>query len=127
MLVFPFVWISAQINNCAEIGTKGNTNIKNSLYQIFDTDKSRADKVHRIKYMHKRKRSLIHNSTMLNAICFHRKKTDIFQPNLAPLLLSLEIILRKIHNNSHFLLGLSVEAPWTEQSLVVSHVVTKPG
>ena len=58
MLVFPFVRISARINNHAEIRTKGNTNIKNSLIYICDTDRNRADKVRRIKYTHKRKRSL---------------------------------------------------------------------
>ena len=49
MLVFPFVRISARINNRAEIRTKGNTNIKNSLIRICDTEKKRKDKVRRIK------------------------------------------------------------------------------
>ena len=43
MFVFPFVRISAWINNNAEIRTKGNANIKNSLIWICDTDKKRID------------------------------------------------------------------------------------
>ena len=34
MLVFPFVEISALINNHAEIRTKGNTNFENSLIRL---------------------------------------------------------------------------------------------
>ena len=45
----------------AEIRTKGNTNIKNSLIQFCDTDKNRTDKVQRMKCTHKRKRSRIRN------------------------------------------------------------------
>ena len=41
-----------------EIRTKGITNIKHSLIRICDTDKNRTDKVRRIKYTHKTKRSL---------------------------------------------------------------------
>ena len=69
MLVFPFVRITAQINNHAKIRTKGNTNIKNSLIRICDTDKSRTDKVRRIKFTHKRLRSLmifVHFLTLVN-------------------------------------------------------------
>ena len=42
----------------AEIRTKGNTNIKNSLIRICEADKNRADKVHRINNTHKSKHSL---------------------------------------------------------------------
>ena len=52
MLVFPFVRISARINNHAEIRTKANTNIKYRLIRICYTDKNRTDKVRRIKYTH---------------------------------------------------------------------------
>ena len=39
MLVFPFMRFSARLFIRAEIHTKGNTNIKNSLIRICDTDK----------------------------------------------------------------------------------------
>ena len=40
--------ISVRINNHADIRTKGNTNIKNSLIRICDTDKNRMDKLRQI-------------------------------------------------------------------------------
>ena len=59
MFFFPFVRISARINNRTWIRTNGNTNIKNSAIQICDTDKSRPSKVCRIKNTYQSKRSLI--------------------------------------------------------------------
>ena len=58
MLVFPCVHISAGINNRAEIPTKGNTNIKNSLIRVCDTGKNRTEKVRLLNNTHKRKHSL---------------------------------------------------------------------
>ena len=43
MFVFSFVRISAQINKHAEIRTKRNTKIKNSLIRSCDTDKNRTN------------------------------------------------------------------------------------
>ena len=57
MLGVSFCVFSAWLFIHAEFHTKGNTNIKNNLTGICDMDKKCTDKVRRIKYTHKRKRS----------------------------------------------------------------------
>ena len=57
---YAYILSTAWLFIHAEIRTKRNTNIKNSLIRICDMVKNHTDKGRQIKYTHKRKRSLIH-------------------------------------------------------------------
>ena len=75
-IFYPFM----RINIHAEIRTKGNNNIKNSLIRCCDTDKNRMDKVRRIKYMytHKRKHSLSNPIYCLTKETLQQKNQSCF-------------------------------------------------